>query len=141
AFSYNLLNLKCRVRTRKCVIIEIKNMGVQGEFKDKVIVVTGGGGVLCRSFAKTLAAHGGKVAILDLNLGASEAVAEEIRKSGGEAIGVEADVLNAESLKKAHEKVKAAFGPCDILINGAGGNHPKGTTTKEFLLKEDLGKE
>lgn len=109
------------------------------EFKNKVVVVTGGGGVLCRSFAKTMSAKGAKVAILDLNQAAAKKVAEEIVSAGGKAIGVEANVLKPESLTAAHEEVKAAFGPCDILINGAGGNHPKGTTSKEFLLKEDLG--
>lgn len=113
----------------------------QGDFKNKVVVVTGGGGILCRSFAKTLAAQGAKVAVLDLNVESARKVAQEILEAGGDAIGVEANVLQPESLKEAHEQVKNAFGPCDILINGAGGNHPKGTTTKEFLLKEDLGKE
>ncbi len=116
-------------------------MYTSGEFKNKVAVVTGGGGVLCQSFARALAEQGAKVAILDLNADAAKKVAETINKSGGEAIGVEANVLDASSLIKAHEQVVAAFGPCDILVNGAGGNHPKGTTTKEFLLKEDLGKE
>lgn len=116
-------------------------MYTPGEFKNKVAVVTGGGGVLCQSFAKALAEQGAKVAILDLNVDAAKKVAETINKAGGEAIGVEANVLEAESLVKAHEAVVAALGPCDILINGAGGNHPKGTTTKEFLLKEDLGKD
>ena len=116
-------------------------MYTSGEFKNKVAVVTGGGGVLCQSFARALAEQGAKVAILDLNVDAAKKVAETINKSGGEAIGVEANVLDASSLIKAHEQVVAAFGPCDILVNGAGGNHPKGTTTKEFLLKEDLGKE
>src|SRR5690606_892735 len=106
------------------------------EFKNKVVVVTGGGGVLCRAFAKTFADQGAKVAILDLNLKAAQEAAAEIVASGGKAIGVEADVLKAESLVKAHETVLKEFGPCDILVNGAGGNHPKGTTTKEFLLKE-----
>ena len=108
------------------------------EFKNKVVVVTGGGGVLCRAFAKTLAGQGAKVAVLDLKAEAAKQVADEIVAEGGQAIGVEANVLVPDSLKAAHEAVRKAFGPCDILINGAGGNHPKGTTTKEFLLKEDL---
>ena len=104
----------------------------------KVAVVTGGGGVLCKAFAQTLARHGAQVALLDLNLEAAQAAAQEIVDAGGQAIGVEANVLQGESLKKAHKVVLDAFGPCDILINGAGGNHPKGTTTKEYLLKEHL---
>lgn len=108
------------------------------EFKGKVAVVTGGGGVLCKTFAKTLARQGARVAILDLNLAAAQAAAQEIIAEGGEAIGVEANVLQPESLKKAHEQVLQQLGPCAILINGAGGNHPKGTTTREYLLKEHL---
>ncbi len=111
------------------------------EFKNKVVVVTGGGGVLCRAFAKTFAEQGAKVAILDLNLKAAQEAADEIVAAGGNAIGVEANVLKAESLVTAHETVLKALGPCDILVNGAGGNHPKGTTTKEFLLKEHIGDE
>jgi len=104
----------------------------------KVAVITGGGGVLCKSFGKTLSRYGAKVALLDLNAATAEAAAQEIIDEGGEAIGVEVNVLQSDSLKKAHEKVLEAFGPCDILINGAGGNHPKGTTTKEYFLKEHL---
>jgi NAD(P)-dependent dehydrogenase (short-subunit alcohol dehydrogenase family) len=111
------------------------------DLKNKVVVVTGGGGVLCQSFAKTLAKEGAKVAILDLNKEAAIKVAREIEGNGGKAIGVEANVLKPDSLKAAHEEVKNTLGPCDILINGAGGNHPKGTTSKEFFMAEDLTKE
>ena len=104
----------------------------------KVAVVTGGGGVLCGIMAKALAKAGAKVAILDLRAEAAEAVAEEIRAEGGTAMGLSANVLELESLKAAEEKISAAYGPCDILVNGAGGNNPKGTTSKEFLTKEDL---
>lgn len=108
------------------------------DLSGKVAVITGGGGVLCKSFGMTLSRYGAKVALLDLNAAAAEAAAQEIIDNGGEAIGVEVNVLQSDSLKKAHEKVLEALGPCDILINGAGGNHPKGTTTKEYLLKEHL---
>lgn len=123
------------------LIININFMYKPEEFKNKVAVITGGGGVLCQSFAKALASQGAKVAILDLNFESAQRVADEINGQGGVAVGVEANVLKSESLASAHQKVLEVFGPCDILINGAGGNHPKGTTTKEFLLKEDLGKE
>jgi NAD(P)-dependent dehydrogenase (short-subunit alcohol dehydrogenase family) len=106
--------------------------------KDQVCVITGAGGVICKSFAKAVAACGAKVALLDINLAAAQAAADEIIKDGGTALAVEANVLNTESLTAAYEKVKAAFGPCDILINGAGGNNPKGTTTKEYLEAQDL---
>jgi NAD(P)-dependent dehydrogenase (short-subunit alcohol dehydrogenase family) len=108
------------------------------EFSDKVAVITGGGGVLCSTMAAALAKKGAKIAVLDLKEENAEKVAGEIVKSGGEAVGFAANVLDAESLKSAHEKVLASLGACDILINGAGGNHPKGTTTKPYLYAEDL---
>jgi NAD(P)-dependent dehydrogenase (short-subunit alcohol dehydrogenase family) len=111
------------------------------DLNNKVCVVTGGGGVLCSAFAKALAENGAKVAVLDLRLEAAEKVAEEIVSEGGRAIGVEANVLKPKSLKKAREKVNSELGSCDILINGAGGNHPRGTTSNEVLHPEDLEKE
>ena len=104
----------------------------------KVAVVTGGGGVLCGIMAKALAKAGAKVAILDLRAEAAEAVAEEIRAEGGVAMGLSANVLELASLQAAEAKISAEYGPCDILVNGAGGNNPKGTTSKEYLTKEDL---
>ena len=108
------------------------------DLKNKVAVVTGGGGVLCGAFSKALAECGAKVAVLDLRKENADQVAEEINAAGGTAIGVAANVLEKESLENAVNEVESALGPCDILINGAGGNHPKGTTSKEFLFKEDL---
>lgn len=104
----------------------------------KVAVVTGGGGVLCGAFAQELARHGVKVAVLDLRLNAAKSVVDKIRSKGGEAIEVECDVLDVKSLVKAEKTVLNKFGICDILINGAGGNHPKGTITKEILEIGDL---
>ena len=111
------------------------------DLENKVVVITGGGGVLCQSFAKTLAREGAKVALLDLNEEAAKKVAREIVESGGRAIGVEANVLKPESLQQAHQLINDQLGPCDILINGAGGNHPKGTTSAEYLKPEDIGQE
>lgn len=108
------------------------------DLKGKVAVVTGGAGVLCSQFVFALAECGAKVAILDRALEPAQAKAEEVKALGGTAIGVQADVLDKASLKAAHETVLAELGPCDILINGAGGNHPKGTTTKEYLFEGDL---
>ena len=87
--------------------------------------------------AAALAECGAKVAILDLRLENAQKAAEAIKKNGGEAIGIAANVLEKESLLAAHQAVKDAYGPCDILINGAGGNHPKGTTSGEFATKAD----
>lgn len=111
------------------------------ELENKVVVITGGGGVLCSTMAVALAEQGAKLAILDLNLSAAESVAERISKKGGTATGFEANVLDKESLRKAHEAVNEKLGPCDILINGAGGNHPKGTTSNTHLVQEDLEKD
>ena len=105
---------------------------------NRVAVVTGGGGVLCGGFSKVLASQGVKVAVLDLNLDAAQAVADECAALGGEAIAVACNVLEKASLEAARAEVNARFGPCDLLINGAGGNHPSGTTTKEALEPIDL---
>ncbi len=106
--------------------------------KDKVIVITGGGGVLCSAFAKDLAAQGAKVAVLDLREEAAQIVVDEINAAGGTAVAVGCNVLEAESLEAAKAKVTAELGTCDILINGAGGNSPLGTTTKETLELSDI---
>jgi NAD(P)-dependent dehydrogenase (short-subunit alcohol dehydrogenase family) len=108
------------------------------ELKDKVVVVTGGGGVLCSTLAEAISRQGAKVAIVDLNLDAAEAVASKIKNQGGIALGVKANVLKKDSLEKAHQFISKELGTCDILLNGAGGNHPKGTTSKTHLLQEDL---
>lgn len=113
----------------------------QIDLKDKVAVVTGGGGILCSVMAKALAECGAKVAILDLREENAVKVADEITASGFTAMGLSANVLDVASLQAAEEKIRAAWGPCDILVNGAGGNNPKGTTSKEYLFPEDLTKQ
>lgn len=101
--------------------------------KDKVAVVTGGGGVLCSCFAKALAENGAKVAVIDINYDNAKRVADDF---GG--LAVAANVLDHESLEEARKIINEKLGTCDILINGAGGNNPKGTTTKEYFDIEDL---
>ncbi len=108
------------------------------DLKGKVAVVTGGGGVLCGYMAKALAECGAKVAILDLREESAQQVADEIKAEGGAALGIAANVPEYPSLEAAENQICELYGPCDILINGAGGNHPKGTTSKEYLFKEDL---
>ncbi|AJA48772.1 dehydrogenase [Clostridium pasteurianum DSM 525 = ATCC 6013] len=110
----------------------------QIDLKDKVIVVTGAGGVICGTFAKALGQCGAKIAVLDRNEERAATVAKEINSNGGVAISVVTDVLDIESLKNAKSVVNEKFGTCDVLLNGAGGNNPKGTTSKEYLSKEDL---
>ncbi|HMR17538.1 MAG: SDR family oxidoreductase [Confluentibacter sp.] len=104
----------------------------------KVVVLTGAGGVLCSTLAKALAKKGHKIAVLDLRLEAAEKVANDIISEGGIAIGVAANVLEKQSLVNAKTIINAKLGSCDILINGAGGNHPLGTTTNPYLLEKDL---
>ncbi len=105
---------------------------------NKVVVLTGGGGVLGSTLALALAKRGAKLAILDLRKELADKVASEINSAGGKAIGVGANVLEKDSLEAAHKVVNEELGPCDILINGAGGNHPKGTTSNTHLTLEDL---
>lgn len=104
----------------------------------KVAVVTGGGGILCSNFARSMARLKMKVAVLDLNHEKAEVVASQIRSEGGTAIAVTCNVLDKESVAAAAETVRMQLGPCDVLLNGAGGNHPKGNTTKETLTLNDL---
>lgn len=97
----------------------------------KVVVITGAGGVLCGEIAKEYAALGAKVALLDINKEAAEKVAEEIKAKGYTAIAYKADCLDKASLTAVHEAVLADMGECSLLINGAGGNNPKGTATHD----------
>jgi NAD(P)-dependent dehydrogenase (short-subunit alcohol dehydrogenase family) len=96
-----------------------------------VAVVTGGGGVLCRTMCLALAQLGAKVAVLDLSAEAAQRVADEIGANGGEAIAIPADVLDRLSLEAARQTVLDRFGRVDILINGAGGNKKQATTSSE----------
>ncbi|MBP3041492.1 SDR family oxidoreductase [Bacillaceae bacterium Marseille-Q3522] len=108
------------------------------DLTDKVAVVTGGGGILGSYFAEALAECGAKVAILDLKQDSADKIANEIIKTGGKAIGIAANVLDRESLEKAKEIVEKNLGTCDILLNGAGGNNPRGTTDDEFYDVEKV---
>lgn len=107
----------------------------------KTAVVTGGGGVLCSSFAQALAECGASVAVLDLRPEAAQAVADRINASGGRAIGVACNVLDRESIERARDEVLTSSGRVDLLINGAGGNHPRATTDRETFSLSDLDEE
>ena len=104
----------------------------------KVAVVTGAGGVLCSNFAKTLARAGAKVALLDINEEAAKAFADEIVAEGGTAKAFKCNVLDKENCYAVADEVMAEFGPCDILLNGAGGNNARATTDKEYFFPGDL---
>lgn len=109
------------------------------DLRDKVAVITGGAGVLGLAIVKAMAAAEMKIAIADINgLLAEEVAAKVAAETGASIIGVEANVLNRESLEKAKEEINARLGAIDVLINGAGGNHPNATTRVEQMEEKDL---
>ena len=114
------------------------NLPLKVDLTGKVAVVTGAGGVICGAMAKALAASGAKVAVLDLHIEAAQKVADEITAAGGIAGAYAANVLKKEDLAACHAKVLSELGPCDILVNGAGGNHPRAQTTKEYYEVGDI---
>lgn len=99
------------------------------DLSDQVAVVTGGAGVLCETISRALADSGAKLAVLDLKANAAQALAASIRSQGGQALGFACNVLERESLETASRQVVEAFGRVDLLVNGAGGNNPKATTS------------
>ena len=109
------------------------------DLRGKVAVITGGAGVLGLAIVKAMAAAEMKIAIADINgLLAEEVAAKVAGETGASIIGVEANVLNRESLEKAKEEINARLGSIDVLINGAGGNHPNATTRVEQMEEKDL---
>ena len=104
----------------------------------KVAVVTGAGGVLCSAFSKTLARAGAKVALLDLNYDSAKQFADEIIAEGGVAKAYKCNVLEKENCFAVADQIEKDLGPCDILVNGAGGNNPKATTDKEYFELGDI---
>ena len=102
------------------------------DLQGQVAVVTGGGGVLCGTMSRALAAAGARVAVLDLFPAAAQRVADDITVQGGESLALACDVLDRASIESAAEAVMAAYGRVDILINGAGGNKKEATTTPDL---------
>ena len=100
------------------------------DLTNKVVAVTGAGGIICSEFAKALAQCGAKVALLDINYDAAKVYADEI---GDNAIAVRCNCLDKASIEEAKNIVNESFGPVNILINGAGGNNPKATTDNEYM--------
>ena len=120
------------------------NLPFKIPLKDKTAVVTGGGGVLCSEFCRALASCGATVAVLGYRPESITRVSEQINsdpdviEAGGSAFPVVASVLDREALERAKAEIDSRAGGCDIHINGAGGNNPKGTTSEEYLKPEDL---
>ena len=108
------------------------NLPLHHDFTGKVVVVTGAGGVLCGDMARAYAHAGAKVAALDLNEEAVKKLADELKAEGLVCEGYKANVLDREILEEVHKQVLADLGPCDILVNGAGGNNPRATTDNEY---------
>jgi NAD(P)-dependent dehydrogenase (short-subunit alcohol dehydrogenase family) len=107
--------------------------------KDKICVITGGGGVIGGAITQCLSSVGVKIAVLDLIAESAVKAADKLKQeTGTEAIGLQADVLNKGSLEKAKTEINKVFGKIDLLINCAGGNSPKATTQVEFIGKENL---
>lgn len=100
------------------------NLPFSIDLKDKVVVVTGAGGVLCSMFVKALVQSGARVALLDLNLYTAQKYADEINQCGYVAKAYMANVLEKESPESIHTEILKYFCTCDILINGAGSNNP-----------------
>lgn len=108
------------------------NLPLNIDYSGKVVVITGAGGIICATIAKAFAQAGAKVAALDLNEEAVKRLASECKSEGFICEGYMANVLEPEALQEIHAQVLKDLGPCDILINGAGGNHPKATTDNEY---------
>lgn len=105
--------------------------------KNKIAVITGAGGVLCSSFAKCLAKEGAAVMLLDINKESAELVAKEIIAEGGVAEAFGCNVLDKCSIKSVHNEILEKYGKVNILINGAGGNNPRATLSKEYYEEGD----
>ena len=108
------------------------NLPLTHDYTGKVVVVTGAGGVLCGDMARAYAQAGAKVAALDLNEAAVLKLAEEVTAEGFIMKGYKANVLELEALEAVHQQILADLGPCDIRVNGAGGNNPRATTDNEY---------
>ena len=108
------------------------NLPLNIDYTGKVVVVTGAGGLICGAMAAAFARSGAKVACLDLNEDAVKKLANELKAEGCIAEGYKANVLEPEALEEVHQAVLRDLGPCDILVNGAGGNNPRATTDNEY---------
>ena len=104
--------------------------------EDKVIAITGAGGIICGEFAKALAECGAKVALLDINYDAAKKIADEI---GEKALAVKCNCLDKESIKEAKALINDKFGAVNFIINGAGGNNPRATCDNEYMLPDTNG--
>ncbi len=113
------------------------NMPIDIDYSGKVVVITGAGGLICSTMARAFAQSGAKVAALDINEEAVKSLARELTAEGFVCYGYKADVLDKSSLEAVHKAIICDLGSCDILINGAGGNNPRATTSNEYQHEAD----
>ena len=113
------------------------NVPFRVDLSNKIVALTGAGGAIISVFAKALAECGAKVALLDINLEAAQAVADEI---GENAVAIQTNALETASLEAAKKIINDKWGKVNFLINGAGGNNPKATTDNEYMTR-DIGDE
>lgn len=107
--------------------------------KNKVIVVTGGTGILGGAFVDGIVNAGGTVGVLGRNEKKASDIVAKIKKNGGEAIALIADVTNEEQLERACQKVLSEYGTIDGLVNAAGGNIPEAIVQSEDeIFKLDM---
>ena len=109
------------------------NVPFNVNLENKVVAITGAGGIICSEFAKALAECGAKVALLDINYDAAAAVAEAI---GDNAIAIRCNCLDKESIIEAKKSINESFGAVNFLINGAGGNNPRASTDNETMTPD-----
>ena len=103
------------------------------KLSNKVIAITGAGGIICSEFAKALAKEGAKVALLDINYDAAKKYADEI---GENALAIRCNCLDKESIIQAKKEINESFGKVNFLINGAGGNNPRASTDNETMTPD-----
>ena len=103
------------------------------DLSDKIVAITGAGGVICSEFARALAECGARVALLDVNFDAAKKFADEIGKN---ALAVQCNCLDKADIQRAKDEINAKFGKVNFLINGAGGNNPKATTDNEVMTAD-----
>ena len=99
--------------------------------KDKVVVITGGTGVLGACLARYLAKEGAKVAILGRRKSEGDAIVDDIVAAGGDAIFLESDVMDAAKVQKNCDDIISRYGRVDALLNAAGGNMPGATISPD----------
>lgn len=108
------------------------NLPINIDFSGKTVVITGAGGLICGAMARAFAQSGAKVAALDLNENAVKELSDSLKAEGFVCEGYKANVLDTAVLENVHQAVLRDLGKCDILVNGAGGNNPRATTSNEY---------